>query len=130
MFISKINFNQQQAKNLNSQQKGYVSFKGLNSNIIRNVINSGAVTEKGTNIVKTALMSLTAFAALQGFTYRNVKEAAENGELDMIGKKINPEGEKTKTYVQNVELKRQLYSQTHMSKEACRNHREKCRMAY
>lgn len=172
MFISKINFNHQQAKNLNSQQKNYVSFKGLNSNILKNVIDSGVVTEKGTNIVKTALMSLTAFAALQGFTYRSAKEAAEKGELDMygkkvnlegkktkdyleklelyeeilltktefckingikteefeqavekgeldmIGKKINPEGEKTKAYIQNLQLQRQLYRQTHMPKTA------------
>lgn len=172
MFISKVNFNQLQAKNVNYQQKGFVSFKGLNSNILKNVVESRVVKEKGADIVKTALMSLTAFAALNGISLYKIKDAAKNGELDMqgkkvdaegantkeylqrqetykqllvtrtsfiqengisseefeqavangeidvVGKKVNPEGEKTKAFLQNLQSQRQLYRQTHMPKTA------------
>ncbi len=164
MFISKINFN--------DQQKNYLSFKGLNSNILKNVVDSRVVKEKGADIAKTALVSLTAFAAFYGITPYKVKDAVKNGELDMqgkkvdvegvntkeylqrletykqilvtktsfiqengisseefeqavangeldmVGKKVNPEGEKTKAYIQNLQLQRQLYRQTHMPKTA------------
>ena len=108
MFISKVNFNQLQAKNVNYQQKGFVSFKGLNSNILKNVVDSRVVKEKGADIVKTALMSLTAFAALNGISLYKIKDAAKNGELEMQGKKVDAEGANTKEYLQRQETYKQL----------------------
>ena len=100
MFISKINFN--------DQQKNYLSFKGLNSNILKNVVDSRVVKEKGADIAKTALVSLTTFAALYGITSYKVKDAVKNGELDMQGKKVDVEGVNTKEYLQRQETYKQI----------------------
>ena len=100
MFISKTSFN--------DQQKNYLSFKGLNSNILKNVVDSRVVKEKGADIAKTALVSLTTFAALYGITSYKVKDAVKNGELDMQGKKVDVEGVNTKEYLQRQETYKQI----------------------
>ena len=108
MFISKINFNQYQTKNTNYQQNKFVTFKGLNSNIIKNAVTAEPVIKATANAVKKTLLAITAFAAAQGITLYKVKEAAQNGELDMQGKKVDIEGEKTKDYLRRVEMYKQL----------------------